>query len=260
MPGKVRVEVVDLLSCVLCFCFNFFTGRLDMNPTPPTLNRMASRDVDRRAISDYGMTGLVLMENAGRGAVDKLEELGVDGPVVIACGKGNNAGDGFVMARHLDLRGYPVCVLLCCDPQSLVGDAQANYQILIKSDVAFEYFFHSSPRERVYERLQNAAWLVDALLGTGSLGTPRAPLDEVIEIMNQAEARKLAVDVPSGLDCETGRASQPTFCTDHTCTFVAAKSGFYLEQGPEMTGAVHVLDIGVPRRLVEEVLAKTAEQ
>jgi NAD(P)H-hydrate epimerase len=231
-----------------------------MNPTSPTLNRAASRDIDRRAIRDYGMTGLVLMENAGRGVVDKLEELGIDGPVAIVCGKGNNAGDGFVMARHLDLRGYSVCVLLCCDPQSLVGDARANYQILTKSKVDFECFFQSSQRERVKERLENAAWLVDALLGTGSRGTPRAPLDEVIEIMNQAEARKLAVDVPSGLDCETGRASRPTFRADHTCTFVAAKSGFYLEQGAEMTGAVHVLDIGVPRRLVEEVLARTIGQ
>jgi len=79
---------------------------------PKTLTRDQSRQVDRRAMDEYGISGLVLMENAGRGVTDVLCEKGVDGPVVICCGKGNNAGDGFVIARHLDLRGFDARVLL----------------------------------------------------------------------------------------------------------------------------------------------------
>ncbi len=78
------------------------------------------------AIDDYGMSGLVLMENAGRGVADRLEAAGLDGPVAICCGKGNNAGDGFVVARHLDLRGFDPRVLLWADPAELTGDAAVN--------------------------------------------------------------------------------------------------------------------------------------
>ena len=94
------------------------------------LSREQSRAVDRRAIDHYGMTGLVLMENAGRGCARWLRRWGVSGPVVICCGKGNNAGDGFVIARHLELHGVDVRVLLWCPSESLAGDALANYRIL----------------------------------------------------------------------------------------------------------------------------------
>src|SRR5690349_20661654 len=98
-----------------------------------TLTRRWVREVDRRAIEEYGMSGLVRMENAARGAVDVLISLGCRGPVAIVCGKGNNAGDGFAMARHLEIRGVPVKVLLAGDPQKLQGDAAANFRILEKS-------------------------------------------------------------------------------------------------------------------------------
>src|SRR5438132_525086 len=96
----------------------------------PTLNRQQSQEVDRRAVAEYGMSSLVLMENAGRGLADKLAELGVRGPVIICCGRGANGGDGFVLARHLDLRGVKVRVALWADPDELRGDAAANYAIL----------------------------------------------------------------------------------------------------------------------------------
>ena len=108
--------------------------------TRPVLNRQQSRRLDTLAIERYGMTGLVLMENAGRDVADVLCGLGISGTVVICCGKGNNAGDGFVLARHLDLRGHDVRVLLWADPAELVGDAEANYRILEKTDVPIELF------------------------------------------------------------------------------------------------------------------------
>ena len=91
------------------------------------LTRRQVREVDRRAVEDYGMSGLVLMENAGRGVADKLCELGVGGLVVVCCGRGNNGGDGFVIARHLDLRRIAVKVLLLAEPAELTGDAAANF-------------------------------------------------------------------------------------------------------------------------------------
>src|SRR5579863_6004134 len=106
--------------------------------TPAVLNREQTREVDRRAAAEYGMSTLVLMENAGRGVADTLCRLGVSGPVVICCGKGNNGGDGFVVARHLDLRGVRVRVLVWADAGELSGDAGANFGILQKSGVPIE--------------------------------------------------------------------------------------------------------------------------
>src|SRR6476659_825235 len=101
----------------------------------PILTRDQCREIDRVAIDEYGMSGLVLMENAGRGCVDVLERLGIDGPVVILCGKGNNAGDGFVIARHLEIRGYSCRVLLLCPPHELRGDGATNFAILQNTNV-----------------------------------------------------------------------------------------------------------------------------
>src|SRR5882724_7757046 len=94
------------------------------------ISREQVRALDRRAIEEYGVPGVVLMENAGRGAAEVLMALGVRGPVLVCCGKGNNGGDGFVIARHLDNRGVPVRVFLFADPASLTGDAAVHYHIL----------------------------------------------------------------------------------------------------------------------------------
>lgn len=221
------------------------------------LDRQHTRRVDRLAVERYGMTGLVLMENAGRGVTDTLCGLGISGPVVICCGRGNNAGDGFVIARHLDIRAHPVRVLLWGEPDDLAGDAAANYAILAKTEVPIEVFGREHDPQRLARLLESASWVVDALLGTGARGEPRPPLDVVIDQLNAAPAARLAVDVPSGLDCDTGEASNHTFRASHTCTFVAPKPGFLGPGAAEYTGEVHVLDIGVPRKAIDEVLAES---
>jgi NAD(P)H-hydrate epimerase len=221
--------------------------------SPLVLTRAQVRQVDRRALEEYGMSSLVLMENAGRGCADVLVQLGVGGPVVIACGRGNNGGDGFVVARHLDLRGFSVRVVLCCRPESLTGDAAANYGILVKSDVAIFPMGDAFQADVFRDLLRNADWVVDALLGTGATGEPRSPYREVIAALNASPARKLAVDLPSGLDCDTGQPSSFTFRADHTCTFVAAKPGFFVEEAMSYVGQLHVRDIGAPRKLIESL-------
>jgi NAD(P)H-hydrate epimerase len=209
------------------------------------LSRAEVREVDRRAIDVYGMSGLVLMENAGRGCVDMLTSLGCRGPVAVVCGKGNNAGDGFVIARHLDIRGIAVKVLLTAPAAELRGDAAANYAIIAKGGLPISEFSAGE--------LSGVEWIVDALLGTGSTGAPRPPMDEAIRAMNASSSRKLAVDLPSGLDCDTGLPAEPTFRADHTCTFVAPKLGFANPLAAACLGQVHVVDIGAPPRVVEEV-------
>jgi NAD(P)H-hydrate epimerase len=227
---------------------------------PTTITRERSRQVDRRAIEEYGMTGLVLMENAGRGVADVLCGLMANAPngrlgrVVVCCGKGNNAGDGFVIARHLDLRAFQVRVLVWAEPAELTGDAGANFQILQKSRVPIERFGDRFDAALLDEQLAGADWVVDALLGTGARGEPRPPLDTVIGRINAAPAKRLAVDLPSGLDCDTGVAAEHTIRADETCTFIAPKQGFLAPDAERYTGRVHVVDIGAPRRLVEEIV------
>jgi NAD(P)H-hydrate epimerase len=223
---------------------------------PLTLTREQSRRVDRLATEKFGLPGLVLMENAGRGVADVLCTLGIAGPVVICCGKGNNAGDGFVIARHLDLRGHAVRVLLWAEPAELTGDAGLNFQILKKTAVPIEIFGNRHDPARLAELLSGGAWIVDALLGTGARGEPRAPLDAVIDQLNAAPPPKLAVDLPSGLDCDTGMAAQHTIRAAHTCTFVTAKPGFFMPGAEKYVGLLHVLDIGAPRRAIEMAMAE----
>jgi len=217
------------------------------------LTREQVRKIDQYAIEELGMSGLVLMQNAARGCADKLCELGIEGPVVIACGRGNNAGDGFVLARHLDLRGYETKVLLWCDPDELEGDAADNFCLLGATDVPICVFEEEDGVEELEQQVEDADWIVDALLGTGATGEPRPPFDVVIDVLNQQTASRLAVDIPSGLDCDSGEPASQTFRADHTCTFVALKPGLVAEGAGEFTGEVSVHDIGVPRPVVEEV-------
>jgi NAD(P)H-hydrate epimerase len=222
--------------------------------TPVTISRQQSRQLDRRAVQEYGMASVMLMENAGRGVADRLCALDIAGPVVVCCGSGNNGGDGFVVARHLDLRDYDVRVLLWADPVQLQGDAALNFRVLKHSGVPIR----RPPASGVERELAGCAWIVDALLGTGATGEPRPPLDDVIERINAAAASVMAVDVPSGLDCDTGQPARHTIRAAHTCTFVAHKPGFFASGAERYTGTVHVADIGAPRKLVDEIVGRAS--
>lgn len=218
----------------------------------PTISRDQSRQLDRRAVEEFGMASVMLMENAGRGVADRLCSLGIAGRVVICCGRGNNGGDGFVVARHLDLRHFDVRTLVFDDPAQLKGDAALNFAVLDKSGVPIRRI----GVDQLDAELSGAAWIVDALLGTGAAGEPRPPYDRIIDAINAQNSRKLAVDLPSGLDCDTGAAAHRTIRALHTCTFVAHKPGFLAPGAGAYTGEVHVVDIGAPRKLVEEILKK----
>lgn len=226
----------------------------------PTLSRAEVRELDRRAIEEYGLPGIVLMENAGRGAAELVHQLRPGGGLVaIACGGGNNAGDGFVMARHLDLLGHRVRILLATDAARLSGDAAAQFAVATRAGIPIEHL--STVVEPEWRgRLADADVIVDALLGTGATGTPRGGVAVAIAAVNAAAAEPprqsaplvFAVDLPSGLDCDTGRTAGACVRADVTGTFVARKRGFDAPESAAFTGTVHVLSIGAPRRLLAE--------
>jgi NAD(P)H-hydrate epimerase len=211
------------------------------------LTRAQVRDLDRRAIEEFGVPGVVLMENAGCGAAGVLLGLGARGPVAICCGKGNNGGDGLVIARHLDNHGIPVRVLLFSRPEQLTGDAAVNFHVIERSGVPLVV---EPDLTHLAGALAEAEWVVDALFGTGLTGPVRAPLDAIIAAINASGKPVLAVDIPSGLDCDTGLSLGATIRATHTVTFVAEKVGFANQAALPWLGQVHVVAIGAPRCLV----------
>jgi NAD(P)H-hydrate epimerase len=220
-----------------------------------SLTRTQVREFDRRAIEEYGVPSIVLMENAGRGAAELLVSLGIQGRVIVCCGKGNNGGDGFVIARHLDLQNVDVRVTLFASPEELTGDARTNYEILTRSLIPTIILDGRGFNAGILRKgLAKADWVVDALFGTGLSGPVRPPFDSVIEQINGSGKKVLAVDVPSGLDCNSGQPLGPTVRAQHTATFVALKRGFSQPESRQWTGEVHVLKIGAPRVLVREFL------
>ncbi len=239
---------------------------------PFTLTRRQVRDLDRRAIQDYGVPGIVLMENAGRGCAEFLLRLAPPATrFVVLCGPGNNGGDGFVIARHLDNHGRrltvfavecpgppdPAVIRTGWDFSGLPPDARTNWEILTRSGVAVLPLNPAALFPAARNHLTDAVrgpdvWIVDALFGTG-LSRPLAPpFDELVALVNASRNPVLAVDIPSGLDCDTGEPLGPTVRATHTATFVALKRGFLNPASVAWTGEVTVIDIAAPRKLVEE--------
>lgn len=204
------------------------------------------RAFDRWADAEAGLPTRVLMENAGRGAAEVLVRLGVDGPVRVVCGKGNNGGDGLVLARALHVWGHAVRVLLVADPATLSPDAAANWKTASAAGVPAEAVWPFDD-ERLQSVLAGAAWTVDALLGIGQTSPARPPLDRAIAILNESPPPIFAIDVPSGLDADTGEPLGPTIRARHTATFVAPKKGFGNPTSRVWTGEVHVVDLGITR-------------
>ena len=218
----------------------------------PALTREQVRRVDQLAIDRYGMSGLVLMENAGRGCVDRLASRH-RGAIVVCCGKGNNAGDGFVVARHWSVlretQGFgEVTVLLADSSPQFSADAAANARLMETCGVSVIAGVEQWPAPPA------DGWIIDALLGTGTQGDPRPPVDAAIRWINDASAPVMALDLPSGLDCDTGKPGQPCVEAALTATFVAPKVGFASKPAAGVLGLIETVDIGVPRRIISEAV------
>ena len=214
------------------------------------LTRAQVREIDRRAIKEYHIPGIVLMENAARGVVPVVEEeiKNFYPETLVICGGGNNGGDGLALARHLHNRGVPVVVALTIDPDNYTGDALINWRIVRAMNLPCI--------EATYDSilLSQCLVVVDAIFGTGLTQPPRPPFGEIAEAVFVSGASVIAVDVPSGIDADTGLPISDDYMFAHrTVTFVAEKAGFANPAASRYLGRITVADIGCPRELIDVV-------
>jgi ADP-dependent NAD(P)H-hydrate dehydratase / NAD(P)H-hydrate epimerase len=203
------------------------------------------RATDAWAIETRGVPSLELMERAGEGLARVVAERVPAGRIALVCGKGNNAGDGFVAARLLRGAGRDVDVLALSPAEALSGDARAMLERLPgDAPAAFDA-----------ARLEAAQGIVDALLGTGSTGAPKDPVAGAIAAIGAADATVIAADVPSGVDASTGEVADAAVRAAATATFHRAKPGLWIAPGKAHAGAVSVVDIGIPDGAPEEAAA-----
>ncbi|GHT10329.1 hypothetical protein FACS1894170_02260 [Planctomycetales bacterium] len=191
------------------------------------------------------------MENAGRGIVEFLcrEQIVRSGAeIATVCREGNNGGNGFVIARHLKIRQFHPDVILTTEPDNLAEDAKVNFDILRHCDVMIKTF----PAD-----LSQYDIIFDAMLGTGAVGILREPIASAIQAINNSGVVVIAVDIPSGLDAETGIPNEPVTKADFTTTFFAEKTGFVNPLVKSVLGNVIILDIGVPNDFTNSILPIT---
>ncbi|OQY27546.1 MAG: hypothetical protein B6244_10215 [Candidatus Cloacimonetes bacterium 4572_55] len=217
------------------------------------------RSIDQTTIEIVGIPGIVLMENAGRGIVDSIADLAEsDGlelselNVTVICGKGNNGGDGFVVARYLLNSGADVIVYLIGKREDVQGDAKTNLNILL--NMGEEVIELLSADELADMALEYADIIVDAIFGTGFLGTPRGLASEAIAMINREKpthCRVVSIDAPSGVDMSNGRIESHAVKADLTATMALPKVGHIFEPGRSHVGRLEVVDIGIPPAVIE---------
>ena len=214
------------------------------------ISRDEARAFDSWAINTIGIPGVALMENAGRSCAELVQEKlqNVTSPkVCILCGTGNNGGDGYVIARHLRNAGFKVTVVVCGDKDRIKGDAKINLDILIALNQEIEQLNPDAGDivQKIQEYSSDADMIVDCLLGTGLAGEVKAGYKTIIEAVNSLDCPVLAVDIPSGLDCDKGVPLGASVKADYTVTFIALKKGFTFEQALEYTGEIYIASIGI---------------
>jgi NAD(P)H-hydrate epimerase len=215
------------------------------------MSRDEVRAFDAWAIKELGVPGIVLMENAGRSCAQFIIETlsKVKKPkVCIFCGTGNNGGDGFVIARHLLNAGFAVTVAVCGNIAKIKGNAKTNLDIL--TGLGLKIVQLDMERTKTIEaqvtKLANEAnMIIDAIFGTGLTGTLRDEYKQLVDCINGFGCPVLSVDIPSGLDCDTGLPLGASIKANCTVTFVAVKKGFAFEDAKAYTGDIFIASIGV---------------
>ena len=207
-----------------------------------------AQQFDRLAQEKYGVASLILMENAGRGVAEEAERMlrnarrvTRNANIVVICGAGNNGGDGLVAARYLLNAGKKVKVFLLGKASKLKPDPKANINILKKMKQPVKIV--GSLRD--LEDIKSCVLIIDAIFGIGLKSEVKEPYAEVIRFLNRSKKPVLAIDVPSGLDADTGRVLGVAVKARRTVTFVAPKRGFSRADGPSHCGKIIVRDIGI---------------
>ncbi|MCP4717617.1 MAG: NAD(P)H-hydrate epimerase, partial [Deltaproteobacteria bacterium] len=213
------------------------------------------QELDRKTIYDVGIPGAVLMENAGRGTFELIKRFYSDElekPVAVLCGRGNNGGDGFVIARYLLNAGCNVRAVLLANVDEVRGDARINLDAFQNMGGLVREVADEVRWKELAAAMSHAGLVVDALLGTGLSSDVRDLYRRVIQDINSlASLVVVSVDIPSGIDATTGRVLGVAVKADLTCTYGLAKRGQHFYPGAEHVGRLEVIDIGIPRRLVD---------
>ncbi len=218
------------------------------------------QNMDKQTIETFGIPGLVLMENAGRGAVDFLLKTYPElksKKVAVLAGRGNNGGDGFVIARYLFEKGIDVKVFLLSFTSKVTGDAKTNLDLFQKlCDASGKDLIIEIPDQETFLKHKTAVMhhdlFVDAVLGTGLNSDVRGFFKDTIELMNASPAPVFSVDIPSGLNSDTGRPMGIAVKADATSTFALAKAGHVLYPGNTYTGDLEIIDIGIPAHITAQ--------
>ena len=213
------------------------------------------RDFDSVTIQEYGIPGIVLMENAGRSTFELLNELLEDDQgdvnISVVAGPGNNGGDGYVIARYLVNRGVEVDTFILSPREKIRGDAKANLDILEKIGARIWEIETVDELDQAEEIWADSSIIIDAILGTGLKQDVRSPYREAIEKINSLDAFVLAVDVPSGLDSDTGNIRGVAIEADLTVTYGFQKLGMAMYPGRSLCGQIKVVDISIPQIAVD---------
>ena len=214
------------------------------------------QEMDRRTIETGGIPGIELMENAGRGAfqfmLDYFPEA-TQSNIGIIAGKGNNGGDGFVIARYLAEKGVQVTVYLLADSKTVKGDAAVNFKLLAPLGIPIVEMPDEKTFSKYKDAMQHVELWVDAILGTGLKSDVKGYYRDVIQFINSLEKPVLAVDIPSGLNSDTGQPCGACIQARATATFAFAKTGHILQPGAAFTGSLKIVDIGIPDRIASEI-------
>jgi ADP-dependent NAD(P)H-hydrate dehydratase / NAD(P)H-hydrate epimerase len=218
------------------------------------------QQMDRETIESFGLPGRVLMENAGRGVIDILVKMfpvinsfGRSKSIGIIAGRGNNGGDGFVIARYLSGMGASVSVYLFSERAAIKGDAAANLKLLDALKVPVFVITDTTLLASHHTAMRHHRIWVDALLGTGLNAEVKGLFREVIELVNSLNRPVIAVDIPSGLNADTGMICGTCIQAHTTVTFGLPKIGHILFPGAGVTGCLEVIDIGIPPHIVQGI-------
>lgn len=213
------------------------------------------KNLEKAAIEEYGVPGIVLMENAGVEVVKQIESiLGClhNKKISVFAGTGNNGGDGYVVARHLHNQGAKVKVFVIGSRENVIGDALTNLQIITNMGIDILEVMNQHDWDKVKIAITFTDCLVDALLGTGFAGQLRENMAQAVECMNKMNKMIIAIDIPTGVDGDTGQIKSVAVKASYTVTFALPKQGLLLYPGASYAGELYVADIGVPRLLLQD--------